>query len=85
MLALILQQIFVKVEHDKVVPESMAIGIITLIFKKGDKWDLKNYRPITLMNTDYKILMKVIANRIKLLIGKVVSPTQAYSIPERDM
>ena len=38
-------------------PESMKTGIITLIYKnKGCTENLKNWRPITLLNTDYKYL-----------------------------
>ena len=37
-------------------PESPKIGIIKLIFKKGDHRKLKNWRPVSLLNVDYKIL-----------------------------
>ena len=41
-------------------------GLITLIPKEGKELDtLTNWRPITLLNTDYKIATKSIANRIK--------------------
>ena len=40
-------------------------GIITLLDKGKDKTLLKNWRPITLLNIDYKILTKTIALRIK--------------------
>ena len=40
-------------------------GIIILIAKKGKDGDyLKNWRPLSLLNTDYKILAKCIANRL---------------------
>jgi hypothetical protein len=41
-------------------------GVITLIPKEGkDNQELNNWRPITLLNVDYKIASKIIANRLK--------------------
>ncbi|KAJ1167464.1 hypothetical protein NDU88_007855 [Pleurodeles waltl] len=40
--------------------------MITLLYKqKGDREDLKNWRSILLLNVDYKILAKAMANRLK--------------------
>ncbi|PIK36905.1 pol-like protein [Apostichopus japonicus] len=52
-------------------------GIITVILKPGkDSTLLKNYRPITLLNTDYKIGAKAIAARLKCVIHKIIGPNQ---------
>ena len=81
----ILLRVFKEMERQQRVPESMTLGLITLIFKKGDKSDLTNYRPITLLNNDYKILMKIFANRIKEVLHTIIAPTQAYSVPGREV
>ena len=41
-------------------------GLISLLPKKNnDLGNLNNWRPLTLLNTDYKIVTKTISNRIK--------------------
>ena len=53
------------------------MGVINLIPKaKKDTRRLKNLRPITLCNVDLKIIEKVLANRIKLHIDKLISMEQ---------
>lgn len=85
-IAPLLLQLFNSIELSQITPASLTKGIITLVFKnKGDRDRLENYRPISLLNTDYKILSKIIANRIRTVIGSVVGPTQTYSIPGRDI
>ena len=46
---------------------------LVLIPKKGDVVDLKDFRPISLVGGLYKILAKVLANRLKRVVGQVVS------------
>ena len=53
-------------------------GIISLIPKKDcDILYVKNWRPIVLLNTDYKILSKVFANRIKTVLQKIIHKNQS--------
>ena len=52
-------------------------GIITCIPKEGKpKQFLKNWRPITLLNTVYKIASGVISTRIKSVLNKLISKDQ---------
>lgn len=51
-------------------------GLIKLIPKEGDKTLVKNWRPITLLNVSYKILVKVVANKLIRILPKIISPTQ---------
>ncbi len=62
---------------------SQRTGLITLLYKKNDKLDTKNWRPISLLCTDYKILAKVLTNRLKLVLSTVVSPCQTCGVPGR--
>ncbi len=40
------------------------LGMIILLWKRNDKYDPKNYRPICLLTTLFKLLQKLILNRI---------------------
>ena len=52
-------------------------GIIKLIPKKSiEPFYIKNWRPITLLNTDYKIAAKAIASRIKTVVPKLIDNDQ---------
>ncbi|KAI3357946.1 hypothetical protein L3Q82_016322 [Scortum barcoo] len=46
-------------------PLSCRRAVITLLPKKGDLQELKNWRPVSLLCTDYKILSKVLACRLR--------------------
>ncbi len=53
-------------------------GIINLIPKKfKDLNFIKNWRPITLLNCDYKILAKTLATRLKIQLEKLISKDQS--------
>ena len=46
---------------------------------------VKNYRPITLLNVDYKILSKVLAKRIKEVLGEIIHHDQVGYIKDRNI
>jgi hypothetical protein len=59
-------------------------GVINLIPKKDkDVRYLKNWRPISLMNTDYKILTKTMAVRLKKVLPSVIHPDQVAYLKGR--
>ena len=63
---------------------SQRRGIITLIPKPNkDTTLLVNLRPISLLNTDYKILTKVIAKRLEKVLPKVINPDQTGYVKNR--
>ena len=63
--------------------QSIRRAIITLIFKKEDPEELKNWRPISLLTADYKIIAKVLANRLKNVMRSLIHPDQTCSVPGR--
>ena len=56
-----------------------------LIPKKGGAEDLMDYRPINLVGSLYKWLAKVLANRLKMVVEKVVSKTQNAFVEGRQI
>lgn len=65
--------------------EEFIKGIIYLLYKKKDKTKIENYRPITLLETDYKILTKVIAKRLGKFLETLIHPDQAGFVHGRTL
>lgn len=60
-------------------------GIITSVHKSGPREELDNWRPISLLNIDYKILAKALASRLIYTLSDVVPHTQTASVPQRSI
>lgn len=46
------------------IPDDWNESVTVLLYKKGDRADLKNYRPISLLSQTYKLFMRIITNRL---------------------
>ncbi len=58
-------------------PHLFNQAFISLLLKKGkDPFDCSSYRPISLLNTDVKILAKVLAHRLENILPSIISPDQ---------
>lgn len=57
--------------------------VITLIPKVDKPSSLQNIRPISLCNVIYKIISKVLANRLKPILQKIIAPTQSAFLQGR--
>ena len=58
-------------------PEKLPEGLIVFLPKKGkDKKIIKNLRPLTLLNTLYKIASGILAERIKSVLPSIISNNQ---------
>ena len=64
-------------------PVSMNTGMLTLIHKADDHDNLKNFRPISLTNCDYKIIAFVFAERLQNIIAEIINTDQSGYIRGR--
>ena len=63
-------------------------GVITLIYKGKPSSPLpadavSSYRPITLLNADYKVAAKAVTRRLARVLGHVIDDTQTAFVPGR--
>ena len=63
---------------------SQRSGLITLLYKRGDRLEMKNWRPITLLCVDYKIAAKAIANRLLQVLPSIIHPDQSCGVRGRN-
>ena len=62
---------------------TQKIGLISLLYKKNDPLLLDNYRPITLLNVDTKLLAYCLAQRIKKILPKIIHGDQNGYVKNR--
>ncbi len=62
---------------------SMRKALLALLFKKGDETLLKNFRPISLTNYDYKIICFALANRLQKVLKNIIHEDQTGYIKGR--
>ena len=75
MTQLLLKIINLAWENGKI-PEDWSKGLITPVFKKGDKLDPANYRAITLLSIPGKVFCRMVLTRIQSTIDKHLSEEQ---------
>jgi ribonuclease HI/exonuclease III len=82
----ILTLVFNDIETYGIAPNTdFSLGWLCPIYKKGDVKEIANYRPITILNADYKILTKTLNNRLTKVIHKLLHPDQVGFIPGRSI
>lgn len=78
-----LLSVFIESSNAGEMATSFKRSVITLLYKKGDREDLKNWRPISLLNTDYKLLAKILTGRMGRVIDTVIHQDQVCAVPGR--
>ena len=81
-----LTKLFNDIQKHGVDPKTnFSLGWMCPIYKKKDPTEISNYRPIMLLNTDYKLLTKVLALQLTELVQQLIHPDQAGFIPRRSI
>ncbi|XP_058775361.1 uncharacterized protein LOC131649626 [Vicia villosa] len=77
---------FVKEFHAfSVLPKAVTASFLALIPKVNNPLSLDEYRPIFLISSMYRILAKLLASRLKMVLGKLISTCQSAFLPNRNM
>ena len=71
--------------HADSLAESQYEGLLRLVYKKDDRCLPKNWRPISLLNTDYKLASKIITDRLKKVMSSIVHADQTCGVIGRSI
>ena len=75
-LSIFFQELINEIYEDDFLSESQKKGIIKISYKKNGRQFIKNYRPITLLNTDLKVITKTLAKRLASVLNNVIHDSQ---------
>ena len=65
--------------------KSQYNAVLTLLYKKGEREDIRNWRPISLLNVDYKIITKILAERLKRVLPSIIHNDQKGFVKGRNI
>ena len=80
-----LSNLFNKINENGEVPDSFKHAIIKVIPKKNNSLKVSEFRPISLINTDKKILSHVLAERLKPILSILIGNHQNAHLPNRNI
>lgn len=64
-------------------PKMINSTILPLIPKRKEEKEMKDYRPISCCNVIYKVISKLLANRLKSILPEMIAPNQTAFIKDR--
>ena len=78
-------QVIKEIEETEELCISQYRGVLCLIYKSGDRDEIPNWRPITLLNTDYKIIAIIYAERLKEVLPFIIKKKKKAYIEGRNI
>jgi hypothetical protein len=69
--------------NERIIPNGWNETVIVLIPKVDNPEEVSQFRPISLCNVVYKIISKMLAARLKVILPEIISPTQSAFVPGR--
>ena len=63
-------------------PASLMKGEISVMYKKKERNDTRNYRPLTMLQNAYKIYTRILAHRLKKMVHEFVDSCQKGFVPD---
>jgi hypothetical protein len=69
--------------HNVPIPERRSIGLIKLLYQKGDKTDIKNYRPLSMTKSIYRVFTTIVNNRLLVPLSQCIGGHQVGFMPGR--
>ncbi len=83
-LAPFLTKVYLEAFDSETLPDTFNEALISLILKKdGDATDPSSYRPVSLLNVDYKILTKIMALRLDKVLPEIIQADQVGVVKGR--
>ncbi|KAK3507555.1 hypothetical protein QTP70_028446, partial [Hemibagrus guttatus] len=80
-----LLEVLKESSRERCLPLCSRRAVITLLPKKGDLQDIRNWHPVSLLCMDYEIMSKALANRLGDIMDSVVQSDQTYCVPNRSI
>jgi ribonuclease HI/endonuclease/exonuclease/phosphatase family metal-dependent hydrolase len=78
--------VFKRIQEKGLHPNSQFNdGWLCPLYKKNDATDPANYRPITLLNAEYKIMTRILSKRLSKVVSHMIDEDQAGFIPKRSI
>jgi hypothetical protein len=77
--------VFSEFHRRRQLVKSLNVTFVSLIPKKVEAVEIKDFRPISLVGGVYKIISKVLATRMKTILGNIISNSQNAFISGRQI